>query len=254
MRKGLLPCCAFGAKLGASVGPVPVPFFRLSNRAPPRAVSQRPRGGGGARATGPDGVHAGAWRDPAAPLHDGRLLDVAGRRVGTVLRRARRGVLVRRHERAPHAGRRNVPRLRVRSARRAHGVAHVRGRPRGWSAVGTVPVALGLWLGPLPLKRTDRVPRDGCAALQRCPFDVVECGRDRRERDRPGGARPDEPCRTMAGAWLGATLASQWHERTRTGRGRPRICPHGSARAVPDGINATARRTLRYTRMMPRRA
>jgi hypothetical protein len=155
---------------------------------------------------------------------------------------------------APHAGRRNVPRLRVRSARRAHGVAHVRGRPRGWSAVGTVPVALGLWLGPLPLKRTDRVPRDGCAALQRCPFDVVECGRDRRERDRPGGARPDEPCRTMAGAWLGATLASQWHERTRTGRGRPRICPHGSARAVPDGINATARRTLRYTRMMPRRA
>lgn len=31
MRKGLRPCCAFGAKLGASVGPVPVPFFSLSN-------------------------------------------------------------------------------------------------------------------------------------------------------------------------------------------------------------------------------
>src|SRR4030095_1374511 len=71
MRKGLLPCCAFGAKLGASVGPAPVPFYSRSNRAPPRAVSLRPRGGGGARATGPDGVHAGAWRDPAAPLHDG---------------------------------------------------------------------------------------------------------------------------------------------------------------------------------------
>jgi uncharacterized protein DUF4056 len=31
MRKGLRPCCAFGAKLGASVGPVPVPLFSLSN-------------------------------------------------------------------------------------------------------------------------------------------------------------------------------------------------------------------------------
>lgn len=31
MRKGLRPCCAFGAKLGASVGTVPVPFFSLSN-------------------------------------------------------------------------------------------------------------------------------------------------------------------------------------------------------------------------------
>jgi hypothetical protein len=31
MRVGLRPCCAFGAKLGASVGPIPVPFFSLSN-------------------------------------------------------------------------------------------------------------------------------------------------------------------------------------------------------------------------------
>jgi hypothetical protein len=31
MRKGLRPCCAFGVKLGASVGPVPVPLFSLSN-------------------------------------------------------------------------------------------------------------------------------------------------------------------------------------------------------------------------------
>jgi hypothetical protein len=31
MRRGFRPCCAFGVKLGASVGPVPVPFFSLSN-------------------------------------------------------------------------------------------------------------------------------------------------------------------------------------------------------------------------------
>lgn len=30
-REGLRPCCAFGVRLGASVGSVPVPFFSLSN-------------------------------------------------------------------------------------------------------------------------------------------------------------------------------------------------------------------------------
>jgi len=31
VRNGLRPCCAFGMRLGASIGPVPVPFFTLSN-------------------------------------------------------------------------------------------------------------------------------------------------------------------------------------------------------------------------------
>ena len=31
VRVGLRPCCAFGVKLGASIGPIPVPFFSLSN-------------------------------------------------------------------------------------------------------------------------------------------------------------------------------------------------------------------------------
>jgi hypothetical protein len=31
IRKRLRPCCAFGSELGAKLGPIPVPFFRISN-------------------------------------------------------------------------------------------------------------------------------------------------------------------------------------------------------------------------------
>ena len=31
IRQRLRPCCAFGSELGAKLGPIPVPFFRISN-------------------------------------------------------------------------------------------------------------------------------------------------------------------------------------------------------------------------------
>jgi len=63
--------------------------------------------------------------------------------------------------------------------------------------------------------------------------------------DRPSGA-PTSRAESWPEARPAATVANRWHEGTRTGCSRPRIYAQGSARAAPDRMSATARRTRRY--------